>query len=49
VLYSGATPMVDSATQSAFLQGPDGSAGTGGAPGSNDGIAGAKGPLVSAP
>jgi hypothetical protein len=49
VLYSGAMPMLDAATQSSFQQGQVGAKGTGGVPGTNDGVAGTGGLLFAAP
>jgi hypothetical protein len=49
VLYSGAMPMLDAATQSSFQTGQVGAKGTGGVPGTNDGIPGTGGLVVAAP
>jgi hypothetical protein len=46
ILYKGTAPTLDSATTSKFVQGLAGKKGTGGVPGTNDGIDGPTGVQV---
>ena len=49
ILYKGTAPTVDSMTTSLFTQGQAGTKGSGGVPGTNDGVNGSTGVQVSSP
>jgi hypothetical protein len=49
VLYKGPAPAIDATTTMGYQQGQPGAKGPGGAPGTDDGIAGVTGAVVAAP